>query len=537
MWKVVDKSLAIMRQLYELLSAGMLQRNTASILELLERLETRNEAGTVSAVVPFLLSEDKVVRDAARRVTGNLLAPVPPFELRNLNSFWISQGWQSIRKRDINRLAGTESDSGHIEVLGILTFHHNGYVRHEALSQLIKCTGGRELPYLLIRQNDWVSPIAHDAQLAVLERINDSYVDRLFQSLRLILHLAVVQRRDHHEMVRRVIDLFLDESRNDLLGSLIESPDATIRRKVAEYGLEKSGSHQSRIITQGVRSDDHVVRLRCCINLNAVDDLTQRRELLDLLLKDRIMSIRREAFRILAEIEPDNATNTWKTALFDSSPSIRELGRYWLNKLGTELAVVAKTYRNRLQTSPESLAVIQGLAEVGEEADVPYFQQLLKHPFPTRRTAGIRGISGVRKQASISDVLHLLSDESTMVHREAGRAIRPYLHVIDKALLAEYAVTSSTFPARKHVCEVIAEFGKWKSIPMLLQIAETGEPETALVALDLIERWLTPPYCNKNFTQPSAQDRHDIKSRLIMSQGKVRPRTLLMIEQELRRFA
>ena len=64
------------------------------------------------------------------------------------------------------------------------------------LGRLSERFDGKELPFLLIRQNDWVNSIALDAQSAVAERINDAYATRFARCLRLILHLASYQRRD-----------------------------------------------------------------------------------------------------------------------------------------------------------------------------------------------------------------------------------------------------------------------------------------------------------------------------------------------------
>jgi hypothetical protein len=45
-------------------------------------------------------------------------------------------------------------------VVGLLACHANGFVRAAALEVLAGTLDGRELPFLALRANDWVEPVA-----------------------------------------------------------------------------------------------------------------------------------------------------------------------------------------------------------------------------------------------------------------------------------------------------------------------------------------------------------------------------------------
>src|SRR3990170_3384306 len=56
-------------------------------------------------------------------------------------------------------------------VLALLSFHPSGYVREEVVDRLARSSEGWELPYLLLRLNDWVAEVRQRARIAVLDRI------------------------------------------------------------------------------------------------------------------------------------------------------------------------------------------------------------------------------------------------------------------------------------------------------------------------------------------------------------------------------
>lgn len=73
-------------------------------------------------------------------------------------SDYCHDAFYNIRPEQVQSIARDEATR--TAVLGVLSNHHNGYVREEAVRLLSQVTDGSELPYLLVRQNDWVAPIS-----------------------------------------------------------------------------------------------------------------------------------------------------------------------------------------------------------------------------------------------------------------------------------------------------------------------------------------------------------------------------------------
>ena len=56
-------------------------------------------------------------------------------------------------------------------VIGLLASHANGFVRAAALELLAQHTSGREIPFISLRANDWVDPIAARASELLMSRL------------------------------------------------------------------------------------------------------------------------------------------------------------------------------------------------------------------------------------------------------------------------------------------------------------------------------------------------------------------------------
>ena len=107
----------------------------------------------------------------------NLVRDVTPVQLSWLDEqvrhsssahYW-SNAWHKIAPAAISRLAQTyELDAS---VIGFLASHANGFVRAAALEVLAQHTSGQEIPFLSLRANDWVDPVAARASELLISRL------------------------------------------------------------------------------------------------------------------------------------------------------------------------------------------------------------------------------------------------------------------------------------------------------------------------------------------------------------------------------
>lgn len=539
-----DGILQITRQLYELGSSSSILGRTArneSIIRLLNEIQLANEPSTLPCIAKFLLSSDDHVRSVAIAAVEKVISSVDPYDLIQLSDnliwsyYWhIDEKWTDLKPSDVGKLIGNSVQLGQSSILGMLSFHRSGYVRHEAVRNLSNITTGGELPFLLIRQNDWVHPVAADAQRAVYQRIGEKYVRHFAKCLRLILHLESLKRHDHTNAVRRIIELLLDEKNDDLLKSMIGSVDSLVRRRVVRHAFDLPGEHQRRVQIHGIESDDPSVRLQCCVNAKTTDSELFEKAL-DRFSHDPFMPVRRQAFEQMAIRSPAQAEEIWRDALFDASLSIREFARFELKSFGYDQARIARIYRESIAQHPESFSALQGLAETGDATDAEFFRECLTHRLPSRRVAAIRGLAMVCNESAFAELIPFLRDSSHRVIRHVQKSIGSKARFISGGELENLALNAPSFYSRKIAINLVFGLGKWQSIPWLLSIATHAEQETAVYAENMILRWFEPPESNRVFILPTEQNKVDIQARLAKSKRRM-ARTSQLIQNELKLF-
>ena len=364
-WNLSEHGRLLTGRLHELRAlkrwSGPSTRDEA-IQSLLQQLADSCETAALPCVAQFLLATDEQTRTTARRITSRLLAGLSPYDLIQLSEcfarqydWYISEEWEKLGPFDLPLLTGASVESRCPAALGLLSFHRNGYIRHQAVRLLSEQADGTELPFLLLRQNDWVPPIAFDAQVAVAQRIGKPYVHHLAGSLHLILHLGTFRRHDHQDVIRKVIELLTWPEHGDILKAAVRNADREDRRQVVRHGLEIAGEHRERLISLALESDDSLIRLNACKYVAAAFAGSQLQTILDRLLSDAFMPVRREGLRIKTERFPDSANEVWQGALLDSSRSIRELARYSLAQCGLTERNIAAIYRDVLLETRRTL--------------------------------------------------------------------------------------------------------------------------------------------------------------------------------------
>jgi hypothetical protein len=489
----------------------------AEITEILEQVAEQGEPDAISGVLNCLFSRSAEVRTAASRTVHALVDQLSPERLLQLgdmlNASWgwfIGCAWQRITPANVHGLITEEPTR--TSVLGLLSFHRNGYVRHEAVRLLAQSHDASELPYLLIRQNDWVEPIRADARRAVQARLDEGHLSEFVTNLSLVIHLLSFQRQDHGDVVRRVIGVLVQPKHDKFLTRAIHSPDPTVRRGVVRLALDAEGKQRPRVVELALSSTDGVIRLwgsrhvRSCFSSKTLEGI------LGSLRQDGFMPVRREALIIQADTSPDSGRGVWRQALLDGNASIRELARFHLGKLGE--VDWPELYRRALVEHPQSLAALSGLGETGDRSDLIAIRGCLESPLPSRRRAAVRAFAKVGGESALPDLLRYLQDDSPAVIRE----VRKHLEASASSLDGEWLCRVATEDDRQHVREMAIRLinarGKWGSLPWLIRASVQRELSTAELAQGLVEAWFTPPGCNRVFTTPSRHERQAIVEAL-----------------------
>jgi hypothetical protein len=433
----------------------------------------------------------------------------------------------NIRPAQVNSIAAEESSR--VSVLGLLSFHRNGYVRHEAVRLLAREFRGEELRYLIIRQNDWVEPISIEARIAVRQRIKSGYLGEFVRVLPLVVRILAYKRYKHGAIVRMVVAMLCDPEQAALLAEAIRSPYRESRRQVVRLALELAGEHRRRVIAHGLESDDGVLRLWCCRAASSAFAGPELRRLLKSVENDSFMPARREALRLDAQLFAESGRSVWQVALLDASAAIRDLARYEMHKLGSFDA--AAFYRDAIASDPHNVAAVRGLGETGDSSDLPTLRGSLASPLVSGRRAAIAALASLGRESAVPDLLRSLQDGSPAVVREARKAVHPWLHLVPAEDLFNLAAMPGPWHVRKNACQLIFELGKWKSLPGLIRLAADEDHRVAQLARELGEAWFSYPRATRVFTTLLDSDREAIEAAITANQSRI-PAAFVAVVQD-----
>lgn len=154
------------------------QRMAAGETErILDSIERERKLTSLPLLYWVLIEADEPSRKRAATAVDSVLRSIKPGSLPWIDrlcrerSFSIGTiGWS--RKTPENLVPADLDERARLSVYGFASFHPNGYVRERAVQLLANDFSGSELPYLLIRMNDWVEPVRKKAKDAVISRLS-----------------------------------------------------------------------------------------------------------------------------------------------------------------------------------------------------------------------------------------------------------------------------------------------------------------------------------------------------------------------------
>jgi hypothetical protein len=153
-----------------------------------------------------------------------------------------SGAWNKLAPASVLRL--TQAYELDVAIIRLLASHANGFVRAAALEVLAQRTTGQEIPFLSVRANDWVEPVAARARELVISRLRPDNRYEVLNALPFIVRLLGLRRRDHIEIERSLRAVLLSDGGEDALarGRSFAIP---VRRKM--YELLTGGGVQSKV--------------------------------------------------------------------------------------------------------------------------------------------------------------------------------------------------------------------------------------------------------------------------------------------------
>jgi HEAT repeat protein len=448
-------------------------------------------------LLPLVFVADQRIAAAAAHAIHQLVSLIPPGELPWLDEQirasypdYVSSrsAWLEIRPGDLSRLPAFEGSW--VSLIGLTSCHGSGYVRQAAVELLVRIVSGAELPFLLLRLNDWVADVRAAAFAAVHARLRPEYAEHFGRNLDLVTRLERTTRAQHGFVIDEVLTILKAPENRPVLIDFTHATDRSRRR--LGYRLLLEAGHQTIDLLHDALSDiDPVIRFWAVDR--AADELTGAvlTDFLVAALRDPVPPVRSRALSGLHRQSPQLAVEHARAALLDSSATLRQQARFFLRQAGSN--DFAAHYRDVLteeRSSRTRAAALLGLGETGDSDDALLVKPFCADRLPRVRAAAVWALGQLAGEGALTELVMALQDSSPGVSRQAARALVAYVAGIEPERLWQTFRATAQVHTRRNALWLIASLRKWDSLPLLLQALSDPAVEVRALATAHVRNWL-----------------------------------------------
>lgn len=481
---MIERCRHLLRRFWGNLPASMSNPERA---EWIRRLGLAMEPAAIPMLVMTLFDADDEVAASAAGSIERILRSFEPLDLARLDRDVRDIGeWRFPAKFDrLVRQCVPELT----RVTGVLSMHPNGRVREGAVRLLSDVLDGSELPFLLIRLNDWVPQVREAASNAVSARIRDDYAPHLVDCLPLVERLAGQRRDDHGLLLEAVRALFASERNRPALLRGIESRDPHTRRGCFRLLVQSLPPGKTSELREILRSPDPVIRFRSLRELLARLPDEGLRPALASVENDPFVPVRRAALIAYAERLSALSLDRLNAALLDCRPSLRDVARFYLRQRAQP--DFAALYAAHLDADhPREVATaIAGLGEVGSKQDAIRLIPFLRHADAKVRRAAVRAVAHLDIEQNVELLLQAVSDPSTSVCHAARDVLLSYSYLLKPGALWAAFQHAAPPHAKKAIILLIDQLRWWDGAALLIRITGGEDPACAALAAERLMLW------------------------------------------------
>lgn len=312
-------------------------------------------------------------------------------------------------------------------VFGLASSHPNGFVREAAVRSLDAIDSGSEVPFLILRMNDWVKPIRSLARDAMDGRLRVPKMFALVDAMPLLLRLSAWKRDKHDSFVRSVLRLLRTDECRAAREHGLASRDALVRREIFALSLGVDPNGARDVLSRAMADPDGSNRLWAAEKLRSHRTFAGWSDLLRLARHDRFVPVRRDALITYAKHDQPAAEAVFQEALLDPHPAVRRLARRSMDRLGGPSFDARAFYQASLAAPTDDTqrlrGAILGLGEAGTPEDVALLLPLLEHPLTRVRRSVVRAIGALDVEGQVGTLATALRSDRLGVSNEAARVL------------------------------------------------------------------------------------------------------------------
>jgi hypothetical protein len=449
--------------------------------------------------------------------------------VRELNSYQfngIFNDWARLTPEAVQELMVKKHYPIHL--LGLLSFHRNGYIREKAVQLLSLVEDGGEFPYLLLRLNDHISKIRKKAYGELLKRVKVENGNALLDNLFLFQHIQKYAREHDEKLFNRMDEVLTDVAVTSLLVEKLTSKDRYVRRISLGYLLMNP---DRRILEVALCNNDFIIRQIVAEYICSSLGDEEKPLYYQLLKKDSYMQVRKVAFQMMLTWPEEEILSEMKDYLLDSHKSVRELAQFYVSKLKLPIGML-DIYLQCVNQGLHLMGAISGIGEVGSKEQSVLVKSFIEHPRPKVRLAAVKVLAKIGDlNEETESFLHALMDTSAKVSKMAAVALKGHFHDVERLMML--LVAEEQIHVKRNIVFLLAHLSKTQSILALVK-GLSYAPELRELIEEKILTWLKG-YNRTFYLDLNSEDKQELKVLLEQSDKWNHPSILKELDSIVRR--
>lgn len=415
----------IINQLYQ--KRALFFHSNHDKVELIQELQHEGNVRVIPFLLPFVFDRKDTIAQVTKRTIHYILAQSACKQwieleqlIKEMNFYhkW-SQTWDHLLP---SHLSTFEIDNpADATILGLCSFHRNGYVREEAVKILSAQPQGQAIPFLLLRLNDYISATQKRALHGLRNNLRTELSPYFVDAIYLVDHLRNYPKVTDKMIIEEIELLLQSPACQTAVHNGTYHEDRFTRRFCFHFFLQHH-QYDDEFLKRALQNTDALIALGAGEAILNHYDQAFVSTWIKLLSMHRYMPLRRRTLHTIMERFADQAKAYLEHALLDRHASIREYARFYLRSIfdRQDFHTFYTSYLLQQPYEETSASAILGLGETGTTSCIPLIEPFLLHPKVKVRKAAVRSI-GRLHSSNQTVFIQALLDSSPSVSKEGAK--------------------------------------------------------------------------------------------------------------------
>lgn len=449
----------------------------------------------------------KILNKTMKTLNSSSLVKVEEiFRERNSNERYYN--WEGKNPKELLHPLMSEEEQS--TILGLSSFHPNGYFREKAIIALSDMETDYAIPYLLIRINDWIRQVRIVSKEQLQRYLTEKYAAGFVKNLPLVLRLKECSRDEHLDIMEAVISVISStESSQNLINGL-QSTDWKVRLACYKIILQTKVIDNKKIIDYLIKDTNPYIRVFVFRNIKQEISKEEFVQISHLLLNDRFFQIRIIALELLNSFMPEEAVTILEKSLFDTNKSIRDFSRYLISK--HKKYDFAGLYRDSIQKNERVYSSICGLGECGNINDSKIISKFINSDSGKIEKAAIIALARLDLQEYKEEILLRLKDERASISKTVRRILSKEVNASDEDAIYKIFKETTYEHVRINASILLCSLSKWNAIRHIIEFCADKNVSISTIGQSALERWRLK--YNQSFMTPGSKQIKELREAL-----------------------